>query len=63
MLLVKTKIGPSKIHGIELFAAEFIKRGTPTWQFTPGFDLELNKEEHNETPRPEYTADFESLLH
>lgn len=45
MLLVKTYIAPSKIHGIGLFAAEFIKKGTPTWQFTPGFDLELEKKD------------------
>jgi len=45
MLLVKTTIGPSKIHGIGLFAAEFIKKSTPTWMFSPGFDLELRKED------------------
>ncbi|MDO8590270.1 MAG: SET domain-containing protein [bacterium] len=45
MLLVKTRIGPSKINGIGLFAAEFVKKGTPTWKFTPGLDLELKKED------------------
>jgi hypothetical protein len=38
MLLVKTRIGPSPIHGIGLFAAEFIKAGTPIWVFHQGFD-------------------------
>ena len=45
MLLVRTYIGPSKIHGIGLFATEFIEKGKPTWKFTPGFDLELGKED------------------
>jgi uncharacterized protein len=38
MLLVKTQIGVSQIHGIGLFAAEFISKGTVTWQYHPGFD-------------------------
>lgn len=41
MLLVKTTIGPSKINGIGLFAAEFIPQGTTTWKFTPDFDLRV----------------------
>ena len=44
MLLVKTKIGPSKIAGIGLFADEFIAKGTPVWKFEPGFDLEIPRE-------------------
>ena len=57
MLLVKTYIAPSKIHGIGLFATEFIKKGTPTWQFTPGMDLEL-KENLMKLPQ----SSWESLL-
>ena len=45
MLLVKTKIGPSKIEGIGLFADEFIKCGTKVWGFEPKLDLVLSKEE------------------
>lgn len=45
MLLVKTKIGPSKINGIGLFANQFIPKGTPTWKFQPGFDLKIDKNE------------------
>lgn len=45
MLLVKTKIGPSKINGIGLFADEFIKKGTPIWRFTPGLDIKLTEKE------------------
>jgi len=43
MLLVKTKIGLSSINGIGLFADQFISKGTPTWKFQKGFDLEVDK--------------------
>ncbi len=43
MLLVKTKIGPSKINGIGLFADQFIPKGTRVWKFQPGFDLKIDK--------------------
>lgn len=39
MLMVKTKIDQSSTHGIGLFAAEFIPKGTVTWRFMPGLDL------------------------
>ena len=45
MLLVKTKIGPSAIEGIGLFAAEFIPKGTTVWEFKARFDVEMSKEE------------------
>ena len=38
MLLVKTRIGPSKIHGIGLFAEEFIEKGTVLWEFHEDLD-------------------------
>jgi SET domain-containing protein len=39
MLVVKTKIGQSKIEGIGLFADQFIPKGTVTWKFDPKFDI------------------------
>lgn len=39
MLVVKTKIGQSKIEGIGLFADQFITKGTVTWKFDPKFDI------------------------
>ncbi len=45
MLLVKTKIGQSKINGIGLFADQFIKKGTIIWKFQTGFDLRVGKDE------------------
>lgn len=45
MILVKSKTGPSKIHGIGLFAEEYISKGTKVWEYTPGFDFSLSKEQ------------------
>lgn len=52
MLLVKTKIGHSKINGIGLFANQFIPKGTPVWKFQPGFDLKINKSELSHLSEP-----------
>lgn len=41
MLLVKTKLGTSHIHGIGLFADEFIPKGTIIWKFNPIIDISL----------------------
>jgi uncharacterized protein len=45
MLLVKTKLAPSSIHGLGIFAEEFIPKGTTVWAFQPGFDVEKTPEE------------------
>ena len=38
MLLVRTTIGPSAVHGIGLFTAEPVAKGRLIWHFQPGFD-------------------------
>lgn len=38
MLLVKTELRPSPIHGLGLFAAEDILLGAVIWRFQIGFD-------------------------
>ena len=45
MLVVKTKIGQSKIEGIGLFADQFIPKGTITWKFDPKFDIYFDPKE------------------
>ena len=45
MLHVMTRLGPSKIHGIGLFAAEFIPKGTVVWTFTQNYDLLVSAED------------------
>jgi SET domain-containing protein len=52
MLLVKTRIAPSAIHGIGIFADEFIPKGTIIWEFTHGFDVYLTAEEIQTLPAP-----------
>jgi uncharacterized protein len=50
MLLVRTTVQPSKIHGLGLFADEPIARGTVIWRFTPGFDLKFTEAQINGLP-------------
>jgi len=38
MLLVKTYLDKSPIHGLGVFAAERIPKGTKIWRFVEGFD-------------------------
>ena len=45
MLRVETKIGPSAIHGIGLFADQLITEGTVTWEFDPVFDAAFSEEQ------------------
>jgi SET domain-containing protein len=45
MLLVKTRLGISGIHGIGLFADQFIPKGTITWEYNPLFDTAFSEEE------------------
>lgn len=52
MLLIKTKIGPSKIHGIGLFADQNIAKDTPIWKFQPGFDIKIDKSELKKLSNP-----------
>ncbi len=44
MLLVKTYLDKSPIHGIGLFAAEPIPEGTVVWRLDPAIDLQLEPE-------------------
>ncbi len=50
MLLVKTYLAPSPIHGIGLFAGEEIKKGTVTWRHDPIFDIGISQEQLDALP-------------
>ncbi len=52
MLLVKTKIGPSKINGLGLFADQLILKNTPIWKFKRGFDLKYTEAELGQLSEP-----------
>jgi hypothetical protein len=45
MMLIETRVQPSAIHGLGLFAVKFIPRGTPVWKFQPGFDHDFSPEQ------------------
>lgn len=45
MLTINTHIGLSKIHGIGLFASDFIHKGTLVWELNRKFDLVYSQEE------------------
>lgn len=50
MLQIRTYVAPSPIHGLGLFAAEPVPRGTKIWAFTPGVDLKLKPEQLDRLP-------------
>ena len=50
MLLVKTYLAPSAVHGIGLHAGEPIAKGTVIWRFDPRIDRRLSRRERDEMP-------------
>lgn len=52
MLLIRTRVGPSSIHGLGLFSTTPIPRGTPIWRLEPGFDQRLAPEQVDALPGP-----------
>jgi SET domain-containing protein len=50
MLLVRTRIAPSPVHGIGLYADQFIPAGTHTWRFEPDFDIEKTADQLSALP-------------
>src|SRR5262245_92788 len=52
MLMVKTRLGPSKIAGIGLFADQDIPQGAVTWRFMPAYDRLLTQAEIDDLPEP-----------
>lgn len=45
MLRVRTSVKTSDTHGIGLFAAQFIPKGTITWQRDPSLDIEFTEKD------------------
>ena len=52
MLTVKTKIGPSAVHGIGLFAGESVPKDTVVWQFDARIDQVLDPAVLPDLPPP-----------
>ena len=70
MLLVKTRLGKSRIHGLGVFAAQPIRKGQPVWRFVEGFDRCWTPAQFARLPKPArdyvafhgYSVDGEILL-
>lgn len=45
MMLVRTTVRPSSIHGLGCFAEEDIRKGQVIWEFDPRFDIVLSPQE------------------
>jgi uncharacterized protein len=52
MLLVKTYLDKSAIHGLGVFAAETIPKGTKIWRFVEGFDRSYTLKQFARLPKP-----------
>jgi len=62
MILVKTKVRPSAIHGTGLFADEFVPKGKRMWEFSSETDKAYTREEVEALPEPERSGIL-SLFH
>jgi hypothetical protein len=51
MLLVKTYVDRSPIHGLGVFAAETIRKGAKIWRFVEGFDRAYSPKEFARLPK------------
>jgi SET domain-containing protein len=51
MLLVKTYLDKSAIHGLGVFAGEFIRKGTKIWRFVEGFDRAYSPKQFARLPK------------
>jgi SET domain-containing protein len=51
MLLVKTYLDKSPIHGIGVFAGEFIRKGTKIWRYVEGFDRAYSPRQYARLPK------------
>jgi SET domain-containing protein len=52
MLLVKTYLDKSPIHGLGVFAGEFIRKGRKIWRFVEGFDRFYSPQQFARLPKP-----------
>lgn len=51
MLLIPVKVDHSPIHGLGIFAVTPIAKGTQVWQFTSGFDLDIDPRKLEQHPK------------
>lgn len=60
MMLIQTYIGPSGIHGMGLFVAEPVAKGTRIWEFMEGLDVVIPQTvlDHAKDPVRAYLARY-----
>ena len=51
MLLVKTYLDKSAIHGLGVFAGQFIRKDTKIWRFVEGFDRAYSPKQFAKLPK------------
>ena len=51
MLLVKTYLDKSPLHGLGVFAGEFIRKGTKIWRFVESFDRAYSPKQFARLPK------------
>ena len=49
-MLIRTRVAPSGIHGMGLFAVEAVGKGTPVWRFEAVFDHDFSPEQFAALP-------------
>ncbi|MGH6726854.1 MAG: SET domain-containing protein [Pseudolabrys sp.] len=52
MLLIKTYLDNSPLHGLGVFAGEFVRKGTRIWRFVDGFDRVYSAKQFSRLPKP-----------
>jgi SET domain-containing protein len=52
MLLVKTYLDNSPVHGLGVFAGQFIRKGTRIWRYVEGFDRAYSPKQFARLPKP-----------
>jgi SET domain-containing protein len=52
LLLVKTYLDKSRIHGLGVFAGQFIRKDAKIWRFVFGFDRFYSRKQLAKLPKP-----------
>jgi uncharacterized protein len=50
MMLIRTRVASSAIHGLGLFTVDPVPRGTPVWRFAPGYEFVVTPEQFAALP-------------
>ena len=50
MIIVQTYLDKSQIHGLGIYAKDFIAKGTKIWEYNPKFDITFTQAEFDALP-------------